>query len=190
MLPDSIATDFCGKVLLGIGADANAKAYNIAIEWMLHWRTFEQDITGPDAEWNPLNTTRTKDVQGAPLSFTLFNSAGVCNYPDETTGVIATIATLTDGFYDSILGALRSGNYSDVEGLATAVDKWGTTGFAIAIRGGFLLTNPTPPASTLTPELINAAMQDRMFLTRVANTADYSLVQKAVALLKTNGITV
>ena len=190
MMPDAIATDYFGAVLRGIGADANLNAYNLAIEWLLHWRTFEQSITGPDAEWNPLNTTRKSNAVGTPLSFTLFNSAGVCNYPDKQTGVIATISTLINGLYNTILGAFRSGNYNDVEGLASEIDTWGTTGFATAIRGGFILTNGASPTPALTPELINAAMQDRMFLSRVANTADYSLVQKAVALLKSNGINV
>ena len=65
---------------------------------------------GGTAAWNPLNTTLHVSSGIVPWqSSPDYNSAGVCNYKKPTYGVMATAATLVNGFYDGILGDLQNG---------------------------------------------------------------------------------
>lgn len=62
---------------------------------------------GGTATWNPLNSTLhirggTYSWQGAD-----YNDAHVCNYTKPTLGVMATAATLLNGYYNSLVGALQ-----------------------------------------------------------------------------------
>jgi len=82
-----------------------------------------QRAEGGAAAWNPLNTT--EPYKGS----TNYNDTGVQNYTKPTYGVIATAATLLNGNYNGILGALQGGTLTAEE----IVDKnaaefrvWGT----------------------------------------------------------------
>ncbi len=106
-------------VLAGLNAPDTAKT-----ELFLNvWQTYEQS----GAQNNPLNTT--EPWPGA----TVFNSAGVKNYPTPSAGTGATVATLENGNYPNVVAALRSGNpftYSNQHAVAAQVTTWGTPNFA------------------------------------------------------------
>lgn len=191
MMPDSDAAFYFTQVLLRCGASVVA---GNSLKFMLKWRTFEQSPEGPDAQWNPLNTTRDTDENGNTLSHTDFNSAGVRNFSDEHTGVIATAATLANGLYPVLLQALLSGNFaqSAVALLSTEIRTWGTTRFANYLDANGLdewASQSAPiPASTdvLTPDAINEALQWRFYLLRLATQSDSSLVKTAYDTLRQN----
>jgi len=55
-----------------------------------------------------------------------FNSAGVQNYPDQATGIAASVATITNGDYPELLAALRSQASSSVVCAAVCASPWGS----------------------------------------------------------------
>jgi len=82
-----------------------------------------QQAEGGNAQWNPLNTT--EPYKGS----TNFNGTGVQNYTKPTYGVIATAATLLNGNYNGILGALQGGTLTAEEIVnknAAEFRVWGT----------------------------------------------------------------
>jgi cell wall-associated NlpC family hydrolase len=88
------------------------------------WWRAEGGHSKNTAQWNWLNTTRrmpgSKVMPGG-------NSAGVQWFPDFRTGVRATVQTLNNGYYGSILAALRNGNVSLDEFARTVYSTpWGT----------------------------------------------------------------
>ncbi len=113
------AADWTTGVLKGLGAPVTAR--NIGF---LHiWHTFE----GGTAANNPLNTTQA--AKGA----TEYNSAGVKNYPSAGVGIQATVQTLENGKYSSIVNALRSGDpwgFHHEDSVAANLRTWGTGTFA------------------------------------------------------------
>lgn len=119
-------------------AKLKAPVSSTNVAFLDQWHNFE----GSNAKNNPLNTTQPG--KGA----TLFNSAGVKNYPTPAAGLTATYATLTNGYYPDVVSGLRSGNpyaynltshqVTDSLGtetvkagsIATEVSTWGSTNFA------------------------------------------------------------
>lgn len=86
---------------------------------------------GGTALWNPLNTT-----QKMPGSWN-YNSVGVQNYPDFTSGLNATVKTIkqTDpelGF-DDILRFLRGDHTAKATLKAVELSRWGTGGLALVV---------------------------------------------------------
>jgi hypothetical protein len=75
---------------------------------------------GTQARWNPLATT--EPWPGA----TLFNSAGVKNYPTRADGIEATLQTLRNGDYPHLLAALHFGASAPATVVSVAVSPWGT----------------------------------------------------------------
>lgn len=103
-------------VLAGIGAPADQT--NIDTLWA--WSNKE---SGADVmRWNnPLNTT--EPWPGAQN----MNSVGVKRYASVNDGVLATVATLDNGYYPTILANLRSSLSRSQWGNACAeLGKWGT----------------------------------------------------------------
>lgn len=87
-----------------------------------------QRAEGGNARWNPLNTT-----YGLPYA-TDYNSVHVRNYGHPVDGICATALTLTNGYYDGILGALQGGQKTArqiVEENRAEFQKWGTGAFPI-----------------------------------------------------------
>ena len=76
------------------------------------------------AYYNPLNTTQS--MPGA----TVFNSVGVKAYTSWKQGLEATMITLKNGYYGSILDALRRGNDSTAVAAAVGASPWGTGNFS------------------------------------------------------------
>ena len=84
------------------------------------WSAWEGGQWHNSAHYNPLNTTQGE--KGA----TNMNSEGVKSYTSWDQGYQATIQTLNNGLYKSILSALTAGN--NTAAVLTAVDQspWGT----------------------------------------------------------------
>ena len=76
------------------------------------------------AYYNPLNTT-----QGMPGA-KVFNSVGVKAYTSWKQGLEATVKTLKNGYYGSIIDALRRGNDSTAVAAAVGSSPWGTGNFS------------------------------------------------------------
>jgi hypothetical protein len=88
-----------------------AQATQANVEFLEAWANFEHGTTGGDISnnFNPLNieTLDGSSSWGGATGF--FNPQGVLQFPDEDTGVSATIAWLQHG-YSSIIQAFQSGN--------------------------------------------------------------------------------
>jgi hypothetical protein len=88
-----------------------------------------QRAEGGTAQWNPLNTTAHISQGGVQWQGPDYNSTGVANYTKPTYGVMATAATLTNGFYNGILGWLQAGTTTAVDCVNAHADEfrtWGT----------------------------------------------------------------
>lgn len=92
----------------------------------------------PAADWNPLNSTEHVyaglDRNGAAWqAATDFNGAHVCDYLKPTYGVMATAATLLDGNFNKLLGALQGAADSGitaeqiVQQHRDEISTWGTS---------------------------------------------------------------
>lgn len=74
---------------------------------------------GTQAENNPLATTRLMP------DTTLFNSAGVKNYPTVEVGIAATNQTMDDGLYPELQGLFNSGTADAIANYVVG-SRWGT----------------------------------------------------------------
>lgn len=125
-------------VLEGIGAPITHE--NVA--FLQHWAFMEAGT----AAYNPLNTTQF--VTGA-TNYNSFGDRGefhVRNYPNEDSGVAATIQTLQNGRFNHILRGLQSGNplSTGSVNVARELNTWGTIHFAEEIRAGTWSPTPSP----------------------------------------------
>jgi hypothetical protein len=93
-------------ILTKIGAPTTAGN----ILWMRAWRKAE----GGDATYNPWNSTQVKGTANN------YNKNGVQNYFNLNDGVDATVTTLTNGRYPTILKALKAGLTDKNEALELA----------------------------------------------------------------------
>lgn len=120
-------------ILNGIGAPVtatNIKALEV-------WHQFEQS----GASNNPFNTTLTTGTS------TSYNSVGVQNYPDESTGVAATVQTLNQSNMSGIKTALVNGeSLASIEAAINA-SPWGTH-ISSGAQNGNTALNSTPNASS------------------------------------------
>lgn len=100
--------------------------------------------SGPSrTAYNWLNTT-----QSAPGAVAI-NSVGVKSYPNYQTGINALSKTLTNGYYNPIVSALRLGNTSPQQ-LASLVAKspWGTGGGVLRVLKAGPVGEGITPSST------------------------------------------
>ena len=104
------------------GVQAPATRANVAD--LDEWQAAEGGSTNNTAAYNPFNTTRTTDAQGAPLPVSSM-VGGFPAFPDWLTGCSATVATLLQPNMWVITAALRTGNVTppgqflvDVDGSA------------------------------------------------------------------------
>ena len=120
-LPATPDDGFYREILRGIGAPTTAN--NLA--FIYAWRQAE----GGKANYNPFNTTHK--MPGSTLYGT--NKHGVQNYLTPRDGVTATVNTLKNGKYDSILTLLRAD--ADPTDVAKAViaSPWGTKGLLLDV---------------------------------------------------------
>ena len=127
----TVGDDFYTAVLRSLGAPVTPNTLQLCRDW--------QRFEGGSASWNPWNTT-----SWAPGA-TDYNSAHVRNYPDEATGISATVSTLRNGYYPDVVVALQSDRPEDTWGEDAAIigqiNIWGTHGFAAYLQ----TLHPTPP---------------------------------------------
>jgi peptidoglycan hydrolase CwlO-like protein len=90
---------------------------------VLAWEMAEGGHWYNTAYYNPLNTTQS--MPGA----TVFNSVGVKAYTSWAQGLKATVITIRNGYYGSILEALSRGNDARAVADAVAASPWGTGSF-------------------------------------------------------------
>lgn len=115
-------------VLNGIGAPTNAANYATLWNWSIK-ESGQDPIVNGSIHNNPLNTTQT-----APGS-TSQNSVGVQSFPDISTGVSATVQTLTNGRYPQIVANLKN-SIPSYNWLATGGRGTPTTGGAVSAQLG------------------------------------------------------
>lgn len=105
---------------------------------------------GGSASNNPFNTTQTEP--GSSMYNNLGNGQGVQNYPDAQTGLVGTVRTLTNGYYNGIIAALRQGTSAQNTATAVAQSPWGTGAGVLRVLGSgpgqVPLNVPGAPADT------------------------------------------
>jgi len=106
---------------------------------IMSWENAEGGNWGNDARFNPLNTT-----QGMTGSKSI-NSVGVQAYTSWQQGLNATLKTLQNGHYSTILEALAGGGSQDF-GTIVANSPWGKSQFSVNI-------NPMVPVGETTSTL-------------------------------------
>ena len=89
-----------------------------------------RDLT-TKADPKPTEEPTTQSAAGA----TNFNSVGVKNFTSYEQGLAATVKTLTNGRYEPILAALRSGDSAVAVGRAVEASPWGTGGLMLRVLG-------------------------------------------------------
>jgi murein DD-endopeptidase MepM/ murein hydrolase activator NlpD len=125
----------------GINAPLTRQNFNALDAW--------QRAEGGTALNNPFNTTQT--MPGSTAYNNVPGTAGVQNYSTPGQGIAATIATLTNGRYGSILDALRQGNNAQAVASAVGASPWGTSGRLMSqILGGSPVPAPTTPGAAAT----------------------------------------
>lgn len=172
-------TAFATEVLRGLGIKPNAGNLQAMVGWMNaeggHWNN--------DARYNPLNTT-----QPEPGAGNTGTQGNIKVYKSWDQGIKATVTTLQNGRYGSIIHALRAGN---PQAVASAIGStpWGTSGGLVARaiagapkglapQGGSILGGSSSAPSggstgttttTTTPGVNNHAQRAALFLTALTD---------------------
>lgn len=124
--------DFYKQILSGIGAPITDN--NMAFVYA--WRQSE----GGKATFNPFNTTQK--AEGA----TNYNKVGVKNYTSAEQGVSATVKTLTNGRYESIISSLKMDKTPMETAEALVISPWGTSSLIKKVISGYEAGySPKPP---------------------------------------------
>lgn len=138
--PTGARLDFAMQLLAGVNAPAIPNNLGLLSAWMMA-------ESGPDtgspqlskAHYNPLNTTMRE-----PGSWD-FNGVGVQNYPDFSTGVTATVSTLTLSAYNAVVAALRADAPPITIAQAILSSGWGTGPQLLELVGGSVPPCPIGP---------------------------------------------
>ncbi len=135
-------------VLSGLGAPESAQN----LQFLNAWAAAE----GGSASFNPLNTTQS--ASGA-TPYNSNNGNPVWNYPDANTGIQATVATLENGNYPTIVQGLLSGNpYASQyqSGISQQLQTWGT-GSAFYTSGSTAVSNNSVANGNAAPAIAAVA---------------------------------
>lgn len=133
----AVGNDFFERVLAGIHAPATVDNLRACHAWQL--------AEGGRATWNPWNTTQPEPGSSHYNSFGPHGEYHVLNYPDEATGVRATVTTLENGHYGPIVAAFRAGDAGAHVAAAVDASPWGTHGAAATYSA--LYGKAAPPAA-------------------------------------------
>lgn len=106
---------------------------------------------GGTATHNPFNTT-----EPMPKA-TNYNKVGVKNYPSEQIGILATYLTLTNGFYEPIVDAIKVGKNALDMAQGVANSPWGT-------GEGVLIQLHAAGYEPSRPPIISPQEDDQMFV--------------------------
>lgn len=134
------------------------KATNGNITAIMAWMRAEGGHWNNSAHYNPLNTTQK--MSGASS----MNSVGVKSYTSWDQGLQATVITLRNGYYGSILSALKSGGSASSVANAVVNSPWGTKHISVSgitITGQSIPTGLTSGGGTSTANLSMADMGAR-----------------------------
>jgi hypothetical protein len=127
---------FDTAVLQGLGAPVNANTLAALRTWARYEDGASLSGNGAIARNNPLNTETP-----APGAWDAVGA--VKGSPTLTTGVQATLNTLTNGRYGAIVAALQKGTPLsgwDNPSIVAEINTWGTHDFASALGGGSTVT--------------------------------------------------
>lgn len=113
-IPSLADQPFYEAILRGIGAPVTSNT----LASLYAWRQTE----GGNATYNPFNTTHK--LEGSTLY--AGSSHGVQNYPTPQAGLEATLKTLQNGRYDSIIAALQLNATPETFANAVIGSPWGT----------------------------------------------------------------
>lgn len=105
---------------------------------LMAWMRAEGGNWNNTARYNPLNTTQR--MSGARS----MNSVGVKAYTSWEQGLQATVITLRNGYYGSILSALKHGNSAQSVASAVVHSPWGTKHISvsgISVTGSTVMDN-------------------------------------------------
>jgi len=141
--PSAIFWDTAGNILSALGAPRTATNLRILAAWMGYEHGWQSD---PMAYNNPMNTTMP--APGA----TNFNSVGVKKYPSAGEGIRATINTLQNGDYPTLVQALQAGDpnlFFSAAGMKQ-LDTWGgSAGYGAELQTIYQDVG-NPPQSVMT----------------------------------------
>lgn len=146
------------------------------------------ECEGSAAQYNPLDTTQHEEGATEYNTFGDHGEMHVWNYPDEATGVRATVTTLHNGYYPHLLAAFKDGSGKIVSGDARSEMRvWGTNPDCIAKKlEGVLTDKPNDePVNKPTPTPFEGAVRDqvqRVF--RHLSTRNHPLTKSDHNLLK------
>ena len=102
------------------GLSAPATQANIAD--LDEWQAAEGGSTNNTAAFNPFNTLRTTDINGAPIPETI-SANGFPAYSNWPSGCAATVATLVQPNMWVITAGLRAGNVTPAAAFLAVVDQ-------------------------------------------------------------------
>jgi peptidoglycan hydrolase-like protein with peptidoglycan-binding domain len=109
-----LRSEFASQIVEALGS-----SYEGSEEFLVKWMTAENTT----AEWNPLATTQPEPGDSH------FNGVGVRNYPDEATGLRATVTTLRNGYYPHVVHFLTTGEHADTQALDHELQRWSGNGY-------------------------------------------------------------
>jgi hypothetical protein len=139
-LTGSNAQAWAVAILQGLGAPTTAANVNSLADWFA--------LEGGGGQNNPLNTTMS-----GPGSTGSINSVGVQGFSTPADGVAATVATLNQPIFSSIVSALKSGNGligDTAAAVESALSSWSGGGYR-EITGSSNLSGVSGSGTTTTP---------------------------------------
>lgn len=118
---------------------------NANVTAMLAWMNAEGGNWNNSATYNPLNTTQRMSGSHS------MNSVGVQAYTSWQQGLQATVKTLRNGYYGSILSALKAGASAQAVANAVVSSPWGTKNISVSgitITGQSAVSTSGVPTAT------------------------------------------
>lgn len=158
-------------------------------EFIAEWARCE----GCKAIHNPLATTRWGRDDGDELE--VFNSHNVRQFVTLKDGVEATIDTLYNGRYPSIVQAIRDQRFSSRGQFGSEMRVWGTMAFALEVENGWnpdaasepAPTPDAPPPSLSIDERVAELVAGLDLVRRDGELATYRIEQHGDALTADDG---
>lgn len=121
-LSDSVSPATWAGALLAALHDPDTGENDQAV---MAWERAEGGNWQNNAQFNPLNTTQ-REPGSTPI-----NSVGVQAYTSWDEGLRATVQTLENGRYGSVLAALAAGDCAPCVADAVGASSWGTGRFSV-----------------------------------------------------------
>lgn len=163
------------QALLGLLGDP---VTSTNVQAITAWEAAEGGNWDNPDQYNPLDTTQPET--GAVST----NSAGVKSYTSWGQGLAATVTTLENGAYSSILSALSSGASASQVVSAVTASPWGTK--SISLGAGETYTGGTSGSSsagtTATDASLTGDLSDALGISSLATTVEHTAVLGLITL--------